>query len=49
MADAGLQVVLSLEEKGSLRPEMGKASFTLRFRKEEVSHMVVSAKLDGLQ
>ncbi len=48
MADAGLQVVLGLEEKGSLRPEMGKAAFPLGFRKEEVPHMVVPAKLDEL-
>ena len=46
MADAGLQAVLGPEEKGSLRPEMEKAAFSLGFRKEEVSHMAVSANLD---
>ncbi len=29
----GRKRVLSLEEKGSLRPEMGKAAFPLGFRK----------------
>ena len=44
----GRKRVLSLEEKGSLRPEMGKAAFPLGFRKEEVPHMAVLAKLDEL-
>ncbi len=45
MADAGEQTVLGPEEKGSLRPEMGKAAFRLGFRKEEVPRMTFSAKL----
>jgi hypothetical protein len=48
MADAGLQAVLDPEEKGSLRPEMGKAAFPLGFRKEEVPHMMIPTKLDEL-
>jgi len=40
--------VLSQEGKGSLRPEMGEAAFPLRFRKKEVPHMAVPAKLDEL-
>ncbi len=44
----GSKRVLSLEEKGSLRPEMGKVAFPLGFRKEEVPHMAVSAKLDEI-
>jgi hypothetical protein len=46
--DAELQAVLGLEEKGSLRPEKGKAAFPLEFRKEEVPHMAVPAKLGEL-
>ncbi len=46
MADAGLQAVLGLEEKGSLCPEMGKAAFWLRFRKEEAPRMTFSARLE---
>ncbi len=48
MADAGLHAVLSLEEKGSLRPEKENAAFPLGFRKEEVPHVAVPAKLDEL-
>ena len=48
MADAGLQAVLSQEEKGSLRPEMGKTASWHVFLPEEVSHMAVPAKLDEL-
>ena len=48
MADAGQHAVLGLGEKGSLCPEMGKAAFPLRFRKEEVPHIAVPAKLDEL-
>jgi len=39
---------LILEEKGALRPEMEKVAFPLGFRKEEVPHMAVPAKLDEL-
>ena len=48
MADAGLQVVLGLEEKGALCPEMGKAAFPLGLRKEEVPHMAVPAIFNEL-
>ncbi len=44
----GFKRVLSLEEKGSLRPEMGNAAFPLGFRKEEMPHMAVPTKLDEL-
>ncbi len=40
--------VLGPEEKGSLRPEMGKAAFPLGFRTEDMPHMAVPAKLDEL-
>jgi hypothetical protein len=39
---------LSLEEKGVMWPEMGKAAFPLGFQKEEAPHMEVPAKLDEL-
>ena len=48
MVDEGPQAVLSQVEKGLLRPEMGKAAFPLGFRKEEMSHVAVPAKLDEL-
>ncbi len=48
MADAGLLVVFGSEEMGAIRPEMGKAAFSLGFRKEEVLHMSVLTKLDEL-
>jgi hypothetical protein len=44
----GCKRLFSLEDKGSLYPEMGKAAFPLGFQKEEVSHMAVPAKLDEL-
>ncbi len=47
-ADAELQAVLSQKEKGSLRPEMGKAAFPLGFRKEELPRMALSAKRDEI-
>jgi hypothetical protein len=40
--------VLSLEEKGALFPEMGKAVFPLGFPKEEMPHMEVFGILDEL-
>ncbi len=48
MADAGLQAVLSQEEKGSLRPEKENAASWPVFLPEEVSHMAVPAILDEL-
>ncbi len=38
--------ILSQEEKGSLRPEMGKAAFPLGFRKEEAPRMTFSARFE---
>ncbi len=49
MGDAGLGTggakALDPAKQGALRPQMGKAAFCLRFRKEEVPHMAFPAKL----
>ena len=48
MADEGPQEVLGPEERGAFCSEMGKAAFPLGFRKEEMPHVAVPAKLDEL-
>ena len=47
--DVGLPAVLGLEEKGSMRPELGNAASWPVFWPEGVSHMAVSVKLDEQQ